>query len=152
MKSLHLHFKGRQQGGFGLLEVLVSLVIFASVGFTLLAWFQQSVNTVQRLRDFYDMQDARRSVLELARSLNPMAQPKGETKLGALRLAWTSQPEGEEQAQMGYPIGVGRHRLRLYNSQFSVYRQGEQEPWFVEKITLLGHQSTGPRTGMFGDE
>ena len=58
----------RAQSGFGLLEVLVSLVIFARVGFTLLAWFAQSVDSVQRLRGFYDVQDARRTALELART------------------------------------------------------------------------------------
>jgi general secretion pathway protein I len=139
------------QAGFGLLEVLVSLVIFASVGFTVLAWFEQSVTTVQRLRGFYELQDARKTVLEMARSINPAQQPSGEVKLGALRLAWASVPDGDEVQQIGFPRGEGRHRLRLYTTNFTAYRQDQTEPWFAEKLTLIGYTSSGPRTGMFGD-
>lgn len=146
MKSLRLS-PSRRQAGFGLLEVLVSLVIFASVGFTLLAWFQQSVDAVQRLRTFYEVQDARKTALEFARTLNPMRQPSGELKHGALRLVWESQPEGVETVQTGYPRGVGRHKLQLYTTTFTVYRGGETTPWFVEKLTLVGHrQDAAPNT------
>ena len=147
MKSLHLHRRsGHQQAGFGLLEVLISLVIFASVGFTLLAWFQQSVESVQRIRTFYEMQDARKTALDFARTLNPMSQPKGELKQGVLRLVWEALPQGDEAAQIGYPAGVGRHRLRLYNTTLSVYRDTESSPWFVEKLTLIGHRLNGAPT------
>lgn len=129
----------------------MSLVIFASVGFTLLAWFQQSVDTVQRLRLFYEEQDARRTALELARALNPMSQPKGELKHGALRLAWASQPEGDEVAQTGYPRGVGQHRVRLYNTVLTVYRGTDADPWFVEKLTLIGHRRDVAYKGLGGD-
>jgi type II secretory pathway component PulJ len=125
------------------LEVLVSLVIFASVGFTLLAWFAQSVDSVQRLRGFYDVQDARRTALEFARTLNPMREPKGELAHGSLRLVWLASPQGDEMAQSGYPAGVGRHRLRLYETTLSVYKDDETEPWFVEKLSLVGYRLEG---------
>lgn len=151
MTSPPLPLKHSGQAGFGLLEVLVSLVIFASVGFTLLAWFQQSVDTVQRLRTFYEEQDARRTALELARSLNPMSQPKGELKHGALRLVWAAQPDGDELAQTGYPRGVGRHRVRLYSTVLTVYRGADAEPWFVEQLTLIGHRRDAAPSGFLGD-
>ncbi len=138
----------RLQSGFGLLEVLVSLVIFASVGFTLLAWFQQSTDTVQRLRSFYQLQDARKTTLELARTLNPMAKPKGEIVVGGLRVVWDAVADGEERVQAGYPAGVGRYRLQLYTTTLSVFRAEEVTPWFVEKLTVLGYRSDGaPNTG-----
>jgi general secretion pathway protein I len=130
----------KKQAGFGLLEVLVSLVIFASVGFTLLAWFAQSVDSVQRLKSFYDVQDARRTALEFARTLNPMRQPKGELAQGSLRMVWQAVPLGDDLAQTGYPAGVGRHRLRLYDTTLSVFKGDEPEPWFVEKLSLVGHR------------
>lgn len=148
MKSLRLHPSRRSQAGFGLLEVLVSLVIFASVGFTLLAWFQQSVDSVQRLRTFYEVQDARKTALEFARALNPMRQPSGELSHGALRLVWQAQPQGDEAIQTGYPRGVGRHRLRLYSITLSVYRGAETTPWFVEKLTLVGHRQDSIATAV----
>lgn len=151
MKFLRYPPSRRRQGGFGLLEVLVSLVIFASVGFTLLAWFQQSVDTVQRLRSFYEVQDARKTALEIARSLNPMQQSRGEVTHGALRVTWETQPDGDETVQIGYPTGVGRHRLRLYSTTLSVYRGTEAAPWFVEKLTLIGHRLESAPSGVFGN-
>jgi type II secretory pathway pseudopilin PulG len=131
-----------------LLEVLVSLVIFASVGFTLLAWFQQSIDTVQRLRSFYQLQDARKTALEVARSINPTLKPKGETPLGTMRLTWVAEPEGEERVQAGYPAGIGRYRLQLYATTLSVYRGDEATPWFTEKLMLIGYRLVGaPSTG-----
>ncbi len=150
MKSLPYPPRRDRQSGFGLLEVLVSLVIFASVGFTLLAWFQQSVDTVQRLRSFYDVQDARKTALEVARSLNPMQLSRGEVTHGVLRVTWEAQPDGDEVVQVGYPIGVGRHRVRLFNTTLSVYRGTEATPWFVEKLTLVGHRVEATPSGVFG--
>jgi general secretion pathway protein I len=138
----------RRQAGFGLLEVLVSLVIFASVGFTLLAWFQQSLDTVQRLRSFYQLQDARKTALEVARSINPALKARGETPLGAMKLTWVAEPEGEERVQAGYPAGIGRYRLQLYSTTLSVFRSGDVNPWFTEKLTLIGYRLDGaPSTG-----
>ncbi|MDP2367513.1 prepilin-type N-terminal cleavage/methylation domain-containing protein [Rhodoferax sp.] len=151
MNSRHSHPRRRRQAGFGLLEVLVSLVIFAGVGFTLLAWFQQSVDAVQRLRTFYEVQDARKTVLEFARTLNPMRQPSGELAHGALRLVWATQPEGDEAIQTGFPRGVGRHSLRLYSTTLTVYRGADTSPWFVEKLTLIGHRLQAGPTGSLGD-
>lgn len=151
MNSPRRRPKTSRQAGFGLLEVLVSLVIFASVGFTLLAWFQQSVDSVQRLRAFYEVQDARKTALEFARTLNPMHQPKGELSHGALRLVWEALPEGDETVQIGYPRGVGRHKLRLYTTTLSVYRGTETTPWFVEKLTLIGHRQATPPTEVLGN-
>ncbi len=146
----HRHpFNPRRQAGFGLLEVLVSLVIFASVGFTLLAWFQQSLDTVQRLRSFYQLQDARKTALEVARSINPTQKARGETPLGAMKLAWVAVPEGEERVQAGYPAGIGRYRLQLYSTTLSVFRSGDVTPWFTETVTLLGYRLDGAPTPGF---
>ena len=152
MNSVLRHRNAQRQAGFGLLEVLVSLVIFAGVGFSLLAWFQQSVDTVERLRGFYELQDARKTALELLRSVNPSERPSGEQTLGSLRVAWVSQPDGDEYEQAGYPAGVGRSRMRLYQVSLSVYKASESQPWFVEKLSLLGSKSTGPIRSLFGDE
>ncbi len=151
MNSQRRLLKANRQAGFGLLEVLVSLVIFASVGFTLLAWLQQSVDSVQRLRSFYQLQDARKTVLEVARTINPMTQPRGELRLGDMRLVWLSQPEGAESVQSGYPVGVGRHRLGLYTTTLSLYRGQETSPWLVEKLTLIGHRLDGAPSGALGN-
>ena len=143
MNSLQSNPKQRRQSGFGLLEVLVSLVIFASVGFTLLAWLQQSTDTAFRLRTFYQLQDARKTALELVRTINPMQKPKGVVTLGGLRVAWVCVVDGEERVQAGYPAGIGRYRLQLYATTLSVFRGDEIQPWFVETLTLIGYRLDG---------
>jgi len=134
-----------------LLEVLVSLVIFAGVGFSVLSWFQQSVDTTQRLRAFYEVQASRRAVLEMAKSINPMTSRRGEISLGAVRVVWEAQPEGIEAVQVGYPSGAGRHRLQLFTTTFTAYRDKEATPWFVEKLTLIGHRMEAAPTGAFSN-
>lgn len=143
MNSLQRNLRLRRQSGFGLLEVLVSLVIFASVGFTLLAWLQQSTDTAFRLRTFYQLQDARKTALELVRTINPAQKPRGEMTLGSLRVSWNSVADGEERVQAGYPAGTGRYRLQLYTTTLSVFRADDIKPWFVETLILIGYRMDG---------
>lgn len=129
-----------RHAGFGLLEALVALVLLSSIGFTLLAWVQQNLDTVQRLRSFYAEQDARRTVVEWAASVNPMDSPNGETVLGGLRLQWTGEMLGERVSQTGYPQGIGLHDVALYRLTVRVLRERESEPWFSESIDVIGYK------------
>ena len=127
--------------GFGLLEALVALVLLSSIGFTLLAWVQQNLDTLQRMRGFYAEQEARKLVAEWLHSLNPMERPNGETSIGeTIRLEWKAAPQGDAIRQMGYPRGVGIYDVRLYDIVVSVYRREETQPWFVETVTGIGYR------------
>ena len=130
----------RRQSGFGLLEALVALVLLSSIGFTLLAWIEQNLNTMQRMRSFYSEQEARRTVTEWIYTLNPMETPSGELVIGALRLSWKAEPQAEKVSQMGYPSGVGLHDMALYDVAVSVFREREVTPWFVEKVVCVGYR------------
>ena len=128
----------RRQAGFGLLEALVALVLLSSIGFTLLAWVQQNLDTMQRMRSFYSEQEARRTVAEWVNTLNPMENPSGELVLGSVRLSWKAVPQADKVSQMGYPTGVGLHDMALYDVDVSVFRQRETSPWFIEKLVCIG--------------
>ena len=129
-----------RQAGFGLLEALVALVLLSSIGFTLLAWVQQNLDTVQRMRGFYAEQEARRNLAEWVHALNPMETPSGEVRLGALRLSWKSELKGEKVSQTGYPQGIGLYDVALYDVSLTVFRQKESVPWFEETLTAVGHK------------
>lgn len=128
------------QKGFGLLEALVALVLLSSVGFTLLAWVEQNLDTAQRLRAHYQEQDARRRALDWLRAVNPMETPEGEAKRDDVRFAWKATPVGPVVAQAGYPAGTGRYEVALYETTITVYRTQEQTPWFSEKLTMIGYR------------
>jgi len=139
------------QGGFGLLEALIALVLLSSVGFTLLAWVQQNLDTAQRLRSHYEEQDARRRTLEWMRGVNLMDTPSGEIKTGALKLKWKADLDGQIITQTGYPSGIGKHDLGLYLVTISVFRGDTEQPWFVEKVTMVGHRRNSMALKPFAD-
>lgn len=137
MKSPPLRIE-RRQSGFGLLEALVALVLLSSIGFTLLAWVQQNLDSLQHLRGFYTQQEARRSLAEWVYTLNPMEAPTGEVTLGTLRLSWKATQRDDKVSAMGYPTGMGLHDVALYEVEVSVFRQTESSPWFVERTVCVG--------------
>ncbi len=130
----------KRAAGFGLLEALVALALISGVGFTLLGWVQQNLDALQRMRGLYAELEARRSVIEWSRSLNPMARPAGETALGAWRIAWSAEPAADPVTQTGYPAGTGLYDLVLYDIKISVYPAGEGRLWFTEQVTGIGYR------------
>lgn len=78
----------RPESGFGLLEALVALVLLSSIGFAILAWAQQNLDTMQRMKGFYAEQTVRRQVIDLAKTLNPMKEPAGESVIDGKRFVW----------------------------------------------------------------
>jgi len=141
--------KGRPyQSGFGLLEALVALVLISSIGFALLAWIQQNLDAVQRLRGHYHELAARRIILDWSSSLNPMQTPTGETALGEIRLQWSAEQEGDITMQSGYPMGTGLYDIALYKVQVTAYQQQLGTPWFKEQLTRVGYRKARTRRGL----
>lgn len=130
-------------GGFGLLEALVALVLLSSVGFALLAWVQQNLDTTQRIRTFYAEQDARRAALDWVRSTNPMDEAEGEFRHNQMRIHWKNTPESPPIPQIGYPQGIGKHEIALFKTEIQVFRPNDTvTPWFSEQITTIGYRRT----------
>ena len=147
-RSVRTEFR---QAGFGLLEALVALVLLSSIGFTLLSWVQQNLDSMQRMKGFYAEQEARRTVAEWAYALNPMEKPDGEVRFGSIRLIWKSELKGEKVAQTGYPQGVGLYDVALYDVSLAVFRKSESTPWFEETLTAVGHKKVRDLGNPFGN-
>ena len=139
----------RKQRGFGLLEALVALVLISSIGFALLAWVQQNLDTLQRLRGHYQMLEARRMIQDWSSTFNPMEQPKGEITLGETRIVWVSEQQGNTATQSGYPAGMGLYDLAMFRVDVSVYRGSASEPWMKEELTRLGYHQARVRPKSF---
>jgi len=129
----------RKMQGFGLLEALIALVLIAGVGFTLLAWVQQNLDTLGRLRVYYEEQETRRMIQDWSLVLNPMNEPEGETTLGGMILRWQSEQEGDKRSQSGYPMGTGLYDVALYRVTVDVYRQSDNTPWLSETLIRAGY-------------
>ena len=140
------------QTGFGLLEALVALVLLSSVGLTLLAWINQNVDTLARLRTFYHEQEVRRATLEWSRTLNPTKTPQGESRLGTLIVTWKSEPAGGVANQTGFPRGIGLHDLQLFETTLTVTPAGSDKPMLTERVLLLGHAQIRSHKPPFANE
>jgi type II secretory pathway component PulJ len=140
----------RKQRGFGLLEALVALALISSIGIALLAWVQQNLDILQRLRGHYQEQEARRLVQDWSAALNPMQQPEGEVTMGETRIVWKAEQQGAPTSQSGYPMGIGLYDLAMFRVVVTVYRGRAATPWVQEELTRLGwRQARSVRSGPF---
>lgn len=135
--------------GFGLLEALVALVLLSSVGLTLMAWVQQNLDTIYRLRDSHMHQHARNLALSWVRTLNPMNQPAGEIKIDGLVIRWQATLLDQPLPQIGYPQGIGKYEIALFDTVIQISRQNEASPWLTEKLILVGYRRAGVMAAPF---
>lgn len=105
-------------GGFTLLEAIVALVVFTMGAFVLYGWLSTNVITLQRLVDLRASDAATRSALELLHGVNPMLEPEGSRRVGALEITWQSTPVAAPRTsvtQVGRPtmFEAGLYELRV---------------------------------------
>lgn len=115
-----------RQGGFTLLEAIVALVIFASVGSALYAWITVSLNGITRVEAARQRDEAVQAGLAMIEHVNPMSQPQGTLNAGHYTVSWSS--DAIESPRDGLtPSGmVSLYRVGLWRLEVIV--EGSQEP------------------------
>lgn len=93
--------------GFGLLEAIVALAIFAGAGMAIFAWINSSISIASRLQESED----RTRLLSMASGwvqiLDVAANPRGRTELApGIRLSWQARPLGDRTAVAPFPGGL----------------------------------------------
>lgn len=79
-----------RERGFGLLEAIVALAILAGAGLALFSWIGQTVIDVRRVEEAQARAALQLTAMGLVANVNPFAEPKGERRVGALRVQWNS--------------------------------------------------------------
>lgn len=78
--------------GFGLLEAIVALAVFASAGMALFAWINTNLANAARLQEFEISSRLSAIATEWVQTLNPVERGRGEVMLEeGLRLRWDSR-------------------------------------------------------------
>lgn len=116
--------------GFSLLEVLVALVLLASVGMALYGWVNSDLISFGRVQDHVERERVSRLALSYLETVNPMTDPVGQQTFGAYRMRW--QAELLEEPRQGIaPAGVpSLYRLGLYRVRVEV--EHPQRSWQFE--------------------
>lgn len=125
----------RRQRGFGMLEAIVALVLFALVGSALFAWINFNLEAASRMRQ--RDRDQRQMQLAVAwlQTRNPMAEPNGEVELEpGTRVRW--QARALTPLTSGAPLPGGTatpFRLALYELVVTVSAADAGETRFTLK-------------------
>jgi len=110
--------------GFTLIEAIVALVILASAGMAVFAWFNSSFISFQRIEAARQRDEAVRSALGFLETVNPMLDTQGERDLGDYRVIWQAQEVTAPRDGLSFIGAVSLFRVGLYLNRVEV-RQKE---------------------------
>lgn len=111
---------GDKVAGFGLLEAIVALAIFAGVGMALFAWINANLGRAAELAAREEETRALLLALDWVETINPAVRPTGEVTLDdGARLAWQSVPSAP-RAQVAPLPGGERTPFELARFTLSV--------------------------------
>lgn len=92
------------QGGFGLLEAIVALALFAGAGMALFGWINSSIAQAARLQRSEVETRLQASGTEWVKALDLAKAPAGNIELApGIRLAWRSTPLGPPTPAAPFP-------------------------------------------------
>lgn len=137
----------RRQAGFGMIEAVVALVLFALVGSALFAWINSNLEAAARLRQ----RDSAQSLMEFAvawlQTRNPMVEPNGEAEpKPGMHLRWRGKALTPLTPGAPLPGGTATpFRLVLYEFDVTVSAQGVGETRFtLERVGVERDPLTEP--------
>ncbi len=123
----------RRQAGFGMLEAVVALVLFALVGSTLFAWINTNLDAAARLRQRDRAQGLTQIATAWLQTRNPMAEPEGEAEIEpGTSLQWRARAQTPVIPGVPLPGGTATpFRLALYELDVTVSSAGVGEARFT---------------------
>ena len=125
--------------GFTLLEAIVALAIFASVGMALYGTYNTNLISMERVRDTSRQLPAVRNAMEYLSTVNPHEEPEGQLTFNGFDIRWAAtlvEPVRQGQDAFGYRTN---YELGLYDVRFDVSEDGQ--PLGSWNLRVVGHRS-----------
>lgn len=122
--------RSARAGGFSLLEALIALTILGSSAVALLAWVQQSRDTLRRVETVRDEAQLQLDAQAWLEALNPAKQRQGSVELDGLAISWTSEPAAAERDENDFNGNLQPYwRIGLYQLRVKAQRGGVRAQW-----------------------
>ena len=123
-------------GGFTLLEAIVSIVLFSTVGLAIFSAINTSLISLTRVQAQTRTTTLTLNAIEILKQVNPMINARGEKPMGELTLEWQSTLLEPERDGVGYPGGTGYYQIALYNIEATIKDKAEILTTF--ELRLIG--------------
>lgn len=144
--------RGRRQAGFGLLEAIVALTLFAGAGMALFSWINANIARAAQLQERSESAQAQLLVLAWVQALNPAQQPSGSADLGpGVHIRWSSQQTSPRQQAAPPPGGVSSpFELAMFEVQVTL--EQANAPPYALALQRLGVWRQPWLSDIFGDD
>lgn len=144
--------RGRRQAGFGLLEAIVALTLFAGAGMALFSWINANIARAAQLQERSESAQAQLLVLAWVQALNPAQQPSGSADLGpGVHIRWSSQQTSPRQQAAPPPGGVSSpFELAMFEVQVTL-EQPNAAPYALS-LQRMGVWRQPWLSDIFGDD
>ena len=111
--------------GFTLLEAIVSIVLFSTVGLAIFSAINTSLISLSRTQAHTRTATLTLNAIEILKQVNPMENASGDVEMGELTLEWESELLEPVRDGAGYPGGTGYYQIGLYNMQAIIKDKSE---------------------------
>lgn len=144
--------RGRRQAGFGLLEAIVALTLFAGAGMALFSWINANIARAAQLQERSESAQAQLLVLAWVQALNPAQQPSGSADLGpGVHIRWSSQQTSPRQQAAPPPGGVSSpFELAMFEVQVTL--EQPNAPPYALSLQRMGVWRQPWLSDIFGDD
>lgn len=144
--------RGRRQAGFGLLEAIVALTLFAGAGMALFGWINANIARAAQLQERSESAQAQLLVLAWVQALNPAQQPSGSADLGpGVHIRWSSQQTSPRQQAAPPPGGVSSpFELAMFEVQVTL--EQPNAPPYALSLQRMGVWRQPWLSDIFGDD
>lgn len=127
----------RRAAGFSLLEAMVAVALVATTGLALLGWLNQSLDAANRLAERQHAQTLQLEASRFVDTLNPMESPSGETDVGPVRFAWSSEPRSERVPNVSPSTSApGDFELALYEVTVQITAPDAPSPLVLRQLQV----------------